>query len=183
MLFRSGRWCLGDARQRLPKLAASLVGRCDLVFLDAFSPGQCPQLWTQEFLARLASLLRPRGRLLTYCTAAAVRRCLELAGLDLASLAPDGDPTPGAFAGTPHGRRHWSDGTVASPTPLLKDGLLRSLNGMERDHLLSRAGVPYRDPLGTAEPELIHQWRREEQEREPGLMSTSAWRRRWGLER
>jgi hypothetical protein len=176
----SGCWCLGDARQLLQRLVPALRGRCDLVFLDAFSPGQCPQLWTQEFLGQLGSLLRPQGRLLTYCTAAAVRRGLELAGLELASLTPHGDPTGGEQPQLPD-RRHWSDGTAASPTPLPTDGLLRPLSEMEREHLLSRAGVPYRDPLGNAaKPEVLEQ-RRREQQGDLNLGSTSAWRRRWGL--
>ena len=49
-----GRWWLGDARQELGRLPATLARSCDLVFLDAFSPGRCPQLWTQEFLGALA---------------------------------------------------------------------------------------------------------------------------------
>jgi hypothetical protein len=52
---------------------------------------------------------------------------------------------------------------------------------MEREHLLSRAGVPYRDPLGNAaKPEVLEQ-RRREQQGDLNLGSTSAWRRRWGL--
>lgn len=176
----SGCWCLGDARQLLRHLVPTLRGRCDLVFLDAFSPGQCPQLWTQEFLGQLGILLRPKGRLLTYCAAAAVRRGLELAGLELASLRPHGDLTGGSQPQLAD-RRQWSDGTAASPSPLPTDGLLRPLSDMEREHLRSRAGVPYRDPLGNADTSELHEQRRREQQRDLSLESTSAWRRRWGL--
>ncbi|MFN6132057.1 MAG: MnmC family methyltransferase [Synechococcaceae cyanobacterium] len=178
-----GRWWLGDARRELRQLPLELSGGCDLVFLDAFSPGQCPQLWTREFLGQLAALLRPEGRLLTYCTAAAVRRGLELAGLQLASLRPEHHPPPQHQHSSTPGQRHWSAGTVASPTPLPVDALLRPLSAMEREHLLCRAAVPYRDPLGCAAPELIEAQRCEEQQRDLGLLSTSAWRRRWGVER
>ncbi|MEB3361623.1 MAG: MnmC family methyltransferase [Synechococcaceae cyanobacterium] len=177
-----GRWWLGDARQQLGCLPAALSGGCDLVFLDAFSPARCPQLWTQEFLGRLAELLRPQGRLLTYCTAAAVRRALELAGLRLASLRPDRERPEGGEAVLTRSRDHWSVGTVASPTPLATDASLRPLSDMEREHLLCRAAVPYRDPRGCAEPAMILAQRSEEQQRETGQVSTSAWRRRWGLD-
>ena len=177
-----GRWWLGDARQQLGRLPAALSGGCDLVFLDAFSPARCPQLWTQEFLGRLAELLRPQGRLLTYCTAAAVRRGMELAGLRLASLQPDRERSEGGEAGPRWSRDPWSVGTVASPTPLATAASLRPLSDMEREHLDSRAAVPYRDPQGCAEPATILAQRSEEQQRETGLISTSVWRRRWGLE-
>lgn len=178
----SGRWWLGDARCELRRLA-ELNGGCDLVFLDAFSPSQCPQLWSREFLGQLAELLRPEGRLLTYCTAAAVRRGLELAGLQLASLRPEREPPEGGAARATEVGCHWSAGTAASPTPIAADALLRPLSEMEREHLLSRASVPYRDPRGCAEPEAIKAARREEQQRQLGTLSTSAWRRRWGVER
>ncbi|KMM16977.1 tRNA (5-methylaminomethyl-2-thiouridine)(34)-methyltransferase MnmD, partial [Synechococcus sp. GFB01] len=79
----------GDARQRAGDLleARQLERGCDLVLLDAFSPQRCPELWSLEFLSLLARLLKPGGRLLTYCCAAAVRRSLKLAGLQLASIA------------------------------------------------------------------------------------------------
>ncbi len=81
----------GDGRARLSELLARLEGRCDLVLHDGFSPRHCPQLWSQEFLGDLAGLLAPEGRLLTYCSAAAVRQALVLAGLQLAAIcAPDG---------------------------------------------------------------------------------------------
>lgn len=178
----SGRWWLGDARQQLHNLPPAVWGCCDLVLLDAFSPGQCPQLWTLEFLGHLAALLSPHGRLLTYCSAAAVRHALQRSGLQLASLRPVHEQTERRPAEAAQPGRHWSDGTVASPAALPSDALLRHLDGMEQEHLLTRAAVPYRDPLGNAEPEAIRTRRRLEQERNPALSSTSAWRRRWGIE-
>jgi tRNA U34 5-methylaminomethyl-2-thiouridine-forming methyltransferase MnmC len=137
------------------------------VLLDAFSPRRCPQLWTLDFLSGLASLLNPQGRLLTYCSAAAVRRSLELTGLQLASTAPDGN-----------GRDQWAVGTVASPSSLPFAGTLRPLSSMEREHIESRAGEPYRDPGGSASAAQIHGDRAAAQ-RHSGAPSASAWRRRW----
>jgi tRNA U34 5-methylaminomethyl-2-thiouridine-forming methyltransferase MnmC len=169
-----GLWHLGDARQQLAPVLQQWAGQCDLVLHDAFSPGRCPELWTVELLSGLAGLLKPQGRLLTYCAAAAVRRALELAGLELASIA--------AGADTP---RLWSAGTAASPAPWPEPGsgsLLRPLSPMEREHLLTRAAEPYRDPSGTATAAAIQAERAQRQQRGSAL-STSAWRRRWGLDR
>ncbi|AFY27596.1 MnmC family methyltransferase [Cyanobium gracile] len=144
---------LGDARRLLPELLDMLAGRCHLVLLDAFSPPRCPQLWSREFLGRLVRLLRPDGRLLTYSSAAAVRRCLLELGLELRAIRPPDDEP-----------ERWSAGTAAGFTPLAPHPALRPLKPFEREHLASRAGVPYRDPTGTATAAEILERRRREQE-------------------
>ncbi|MDM7951999.1 MAG: MnmC family methyltransferase [Cyanobium sp. CZS 25K] len=159
-LTSSGRLLIGDARRRLPQLLGPLKGplkgRCDLVLLDAFSPLRCPQLWSREFLERLVRLLRPDGRLLTYSSAAAVRRCLVDLGLEVRALRPP-ECEPG----------RWSAGTVAGFAPLAAHPALRPLEPFEREHLASRAGLPYRDPSGTSTAAEILERRRREQERSP----------------
>lgn len=173
LLQRLGELCgsdhllWGDARARLPDLVERLEGRCDLVLLDAFSPRRCPELWSLEFLSQLARLLAPSGRLLTYSSAAAVRRALELGGLQLAAIAGGGG---------------WSAGTVASPTVLPSTAPLRPLSTMEREHMASTAGEPYRDPSGTAAGALMLTTRALAQAAS-GAESSSAWQRRWGIER
>lgn len=169
----------GDARQRVGELLSleaaggqGLAGRCDLVLLDAFSPQRCPELWSLEFLGALARLLKPEGRLLTYCCAAAVRHALQLLGLELASI---GGPPPA-----------WSFGTAASPAPLptgsAPGAALRPLTPMELEHLATRAAEPYRDPGGrAAAAEILAARQRAQATSTAG--STSAWRRRWGLDR
>ena len=52
----------------------------DAIFLDAFSPDVNPECWTSEFLQQLAPLLKPAGRLATYCVKGAVQRSLRSAG-------------------------------------------------------------------------------------------------------
>jgi len=178
-----GSWLLGDARTQLNALLTRWPGQCDLVLHDAFSPAHCPELWTLEFLGALARLLNPGGRLLTYCAAAAVRRALQLSGLELASLVA---PEPAGC----RQHRPWSAGTAASPTPLPASDdshtgsapVLRALSAMEIDHLQSRAGEPYHDPEGNADAATIRSRRAERQRLHAGE-STSAWRRRWGLAR
>jgi tRNA U34 5-methylaminomethyl-2-thiouridine-forming methyltransferase MnmC len=166
----------GDARQRLGELLSpsaaggqGLAGCCDLLLLDAFSPQRCPELWSLEFLGGLTRLLKPEGRLLTYCCAAAVRCSLQRLGLELASIA---GPPPA-----------WSYGTAASPSPLHGDkepeAVLRPLTPMELEHLATRAAEPYRDPSGRASAAAILTARQRAQAGSTAG-STSAWRRRWG---
>jgi tRNA U34 5-methylaminomethyl-2-thiouridine-forming methyltransferase MnmC len=166
-LVQSDRLLWGDGRQAITRLPAALQGGCDLVWLDAFSPRRCPQLWSLEFLAQLAALLRPEGRLITYSSAAAVRAGLVAAGLQLASIAAS-DPD------------QWSGGTVASPTPLGESFPLRSLTAKESDHLLCSAAEPYLDPTGQASAATLLAERRLRQSQSRAV-SGSAWRRRWGV--
>jgi|688.fasta_scaffold227405_2 tRNA U34 5-methylaminomethyl-2-thiouridine-forming methyltransferase MnmC len=169
----------GDARQRLPELLGErqLAGQCDLVLLDAFSPPHCPELWSLEFLGQLARLLKPQGRLLTYCCAAAVRHSLRLAGLELASIQPPAELATELATGNA-----WSYGTAASPTALASGGPVWPLAPMELEHLHTRAAEPYRDPSGRATAAAILAARQRAQAASTAT-STSAWRRRWGLER
>ncbi len=161
----------GDARQQLRQLPAD--GRFDLIFLDAFSPSKCPQLWSEEFLQSLADLLAPSGRLLTYCRAAAVRNSLRHAGLALRSLLPKSREGSA-----------WSAGTLAlrpsddhQPCPAIGPGW-RGLSAMEEEHLQTCAGVPYRDPTGTDSAALILN-RRQQEQAFADRPSTSAWQRKW----
>ena len=175
----SGATALAGAMDGPPSLHSDglqgcgpLAGRCDLVLLDAFSPRRCPGLWSQEFLGRLAQLLQPNGRLLTYSSAAAVRRALDHAGLHLAAIAA----TAGASVDC------WSAGTVASPSPLPGTAPLRPLTPMEQEHLVCRAGETYRDPTGMASAAAILA---ERQQRQACSSAESAgqWQRRWGIAR
>ena len=166
-LVRSERLLWGDARQAVRRLPAALQGGCDLVWLDAFSPRRCPQLWSLEFLAQLAALLKPEGRLITYSSAAAVRAALVAAGLQLASIAASAS-------------EQWSSGTVAAPTALGESFPLRFLTAMEWDHLFSAAAEPYRDPTGLASAATLLAERQLRQSKSNAI-SGSAWRRRWGV--
>jgi len=175
-LCSSERMLWGDARSRLPDLLNSQRGQLDLVLMDAFSPSRCPQLWTLEFLSGLAALLQPEGRLLTYCSAAAIRNALRQAGLQLASIA--------APSGLLKQTSDWSGGTAASPSRLDGDPRLRPLSRMEEEHLHTNAAEPYRDPSGSAEPAGILRQRQQAQAiamASGRVEGTGAWRRRWGV--
>ena len=184
-LLERGRWqsdqtsvrmLWGDARQTLAELVRERRGQVELVWHDAFSPRRCPQLWTVELLGAATALLTPTGRWISYSSAAAVRETLRLRGLHLGTL-----EIPAAPAGQTNA---WSGGTLASAVPLGPSPLWRDLSPMERDHLVSGAGEPYRDPSGTAEATAILNSRQEAQAaaRASGRRgSSSAWRRRWGV--
>jgi len=174
-LGQGDRLLWGDGRQGVRRLPADLQGGCDLVWLDAFSPRRCPQLWSLEFLAQLAALLKPQGRLITYSSAAAVRAALVAAGLHLATIAACAPQYDGQ-----HDSQHWSRGTVASPMPLGDSGPLCSLTAMEWDHLHCAAAEPYRDPTGQASAATLLAERRVRQSQGTAL-SGSEWRRRWGV--
>ena len=52
----------------------------DVIFFDAFSPTDAPELWTVEVFRQALNLLSEGGLLTTYCAKGVVRRNLELAG-------------------------------------------------------------------------------------------------------
>jgi tRNA U34 5-methylaminomethyl-2-thiouridine-forming methyltransferase MnmC len=75
---------VGDLRRR-HSLAGCVEDRpheaaCDAVYFDPFAPDSNPELWRQEFLARIHPLLRSGGRLVTYCVNRTVRDTMERVG-------------------------------------------------------------------------------------------------------
>lgn len=161
--FLTAHLAIGDARQTLTQVVPRDF-KADAIFLDPFSPPKCPQLWTVEFLQNLGDRLSPRGRLATYCSAAAVRRGLQLAGLHIAT-------TPDPVTAHPCRRPL---GTLASPQPLN----VPDFPSWEAEHLQTKAAIPYRDPQGILTPAEILAQRQAEQEISD-LESTSRWKKRW----
>jgi tRNA U34 5-methylaminomethyl-2-thiouridine-forming methyltransferase MnmC len=154
----SAQLLVGDARQTIQQVFQPGC-QADAIFLDPFSPPRCPQLWTVEFLGWVSRCLTPTGRLATYSCSAAVRTALQQAGLAIGSTAPIGRRSPG---------------TVASFSPVN----LPPLSQQEREHLQTRAAIPYRDPDLNASASEILQHRQQEQQ-DSGLESTSSWKQRW----
>lgn len=155
---------LGDARQQIQPLVAQ-GWQADIIFLDPFSPPHCPQLWTIEFLSLVSKCLkREGGELATYSCAAAVRSALMEIGL---SIKPIQTPV-----------RKWP-GTLASYSlESTLDTTLSLFSQQEREHLQTRAAVPYRDPsLQASAKEILT--RREKEQRASSLLSASQWRSRW----
>ncbi|MCT7981770.1 MnmC family methyltransferase [Laspinema sp. A4] len=155
--FQGTLW-LGDARKTIQQVVNQGF-QVDAIFLDPFSPPNCPQLWTVEFLGWVARCLSPTGRLATYSCSASVRTALMAAGLKLGATAPVGRRSPG---------------TVAS----FCDRDLPPLSPQEQEHLQTRAATPYRDPNLSDSAEEIRQRRQQEQDLSP-LEPTSSWKKRW----
>ena len=116
----------GDARAVVPLLEREYY---DAIFLDAFSPRVAPELYTVEFISLLAGVLKKRGVLATYTSAAPMRAALIEAGFHVGQ-------------GPVFGRK--SGGTLASMDPRMVRKPLDWRD--ERMIALSDAGIPYRDP-------------------------------------
>ncbi len=149
---------IGDARNTINEVYQSGF-KADAIFLDPFSPPQCPHLWTVEFLRLVSQCLQIDGLLATYSCAAAVRTALLNAQLSIGSTFPVGRKAPG---------------TVARFNTLCVPALSQS----EKEHLQTRAAVPYRDPKLIDSPEAIIK-RRELEQQASDLEPTSRWRKRW----
>ncbi|QSJ16807.1 tRNA (5-methylaminomethyl-2-thiouridine)(34)-methyltransferase MnmD [Nostoc sp. UHCC 0702] len=125
--YLNARLLIGDARTSIG-LVHQLGFQADAIFLDPFSPPQCPQLWTVEFIQQLSRCLHVDGILATYSCAAAVRTALLLAGLVIGSTPAVGRRSPGTVAahrldgemggiGAPSGvGGQWGDGELGAPT-------------------------------------------------------------------
>jgi tRNA U34 5-methylaminomethyl-2-thiouridine-forming methyltransferase MnmC len=148
---------IGDARSTIQQLPPNW--QADAIFLDPFSPPSCPQLWTVEFLGKVAKHLQPQGKLATYSCSAAVRSALLAAELKIGATIPVGRKSPG---------------TIASFTPTD----LPPLSPQEQEHLQTRAAIPYRDPNLSDPANVILHRRHLEQQISP-LEPTSRWKKRW----
>ena len=156
---------IGDARSLILQVHKSGF-QADAIFLDPFSPPQCPQLWTLEFIQKVSECLHENGLMATYSCAAAVRTALLTAGLAVGSTPPIGRRTPGTIAG------HFKHGTKSSIS------FFSPLSQGEKEHLLTRAAIPYRDPSLSDTAAMILK-RRQEEVQVSTLESSSQWRKRW----
>lgn len=73
--------------------------RFDVIYFDAFSPTQQPELWTEEIFKNMFQLLKSQGILVTYCAQGQMKRNMKAAGFKIKSL-------PG-----PPGKREMTRGT------------------------------------------------------------------------
>ncbi len=62
------------------------VGSYNLIYFDAFAPNVQPEMWTEEVFAKLFSVLKPNGSLVTYCAKGEVKRTLKKVGFEVESL-------------------------------------------------------------------------------------------------
>jgi tRNA U34 5-methylaminomethyl-2-thiouridine-forming methyltransferase MnmC len=61
-------------------------GQFDLVFYDAFGPGDQAELWDIAALRRMYSVMRPNGVLVTYCAQGQFKRNLKSLGFAVEAL-------------------------------------------------------------------------------------------------
>lgn len=157
----SARLLIGDARTTIG-IVRNMGFLADAIFLDPFSPPQCPQLWTVEFIQQVSLCLNPNGILATYSCAAAVRTALLTAQLIIGSVPPFGRRSPSTIATS-----------LTHQMPLEY-----TLSQQEKEHLMTRAAIPYRDPQLKDSSQIIFN-RREEEQKASLLEPTRQWRERW----
>lgn len=58
----------------------------DLIYFDAFGPRVQPELWEQEVMDKMFTLLKKGGALVTYCAKGEVKRRMKSAGFEVISL-------------------------------------------------------------------------------------------------
>ena len=161
----------GDARDKINIIPSSI--KFDLIYLDGFSPQKCPQVWTIEFLSKVAEKLNSQGYLITYSSSAAVRKTLRNLGLEIFTIKP-----------SLNNRTFWSQGTVAiskfEKNKLKPNFNLKKLSLMEEEHLLTKASIPYRDQgLNSSKDDIIN--KRFDEQLFSDLLSTNKWREKWGM--
>ena len=161
----------GDAREKIDFIPS--VNKFDLIYLDGFSPQKCPQVWTIEFLSKVAEKLNPQGYLITYSSSAAVRKTLINLGLEIFTIKPSFNE-----------RNFWSQGTVAiakfDKNKLKPNFYFEKLSVMEEEHLLTKASIPYRDQhLNSSKDDIIK--KRLDEQLLSNLVSTKKWKKKWGM--
>ena len=158
---------IGDARKEILNLPKEL--NFDLIFLDGFSPQKCPEIWSFEFLSQLKNKIKYEGYLITYTSAAAIRKSLKNLGFNLFNILP-----------TFLDKNHWSDGTLATFDNQQNNPYIKQLSEMEIEHLNTKASIPYRDPTGEMLSKEILEIREKEQKFSK-LLNTNSWRKKWEM--
>ena len=158
---------IGDARKEILNLPKEV--NFDLIFLDGFSPQKCPEIWSFEFLSQLKNKIKYEGYLITYTSAAAVRKSLKNLGFNLFNILP-----------TFSDKNHWSDGTLATFDNQQNNPYIKQLSEMEIEHLNTKASIPYRDPTGEMLSKEIIEIRKKEQQFSK-LLNTNSWRKKWEM--
>lgn len=58
----------------------------DIIYFDAFSPSEQPELWTETIFKKMYDLLHPNGVLVTYCAQGQMKRNMKQAGFKVKAL-------------------------------------------------------------------------------------------------
>ena len=161
----------GDARQKINSIPENI--KFDLIYLDGFSPQKCPQIWSVEFLEKVTEKLNANGYLITYSSAAAIRKTLREFGLNIFNIKPN-----------LISKNSWSNGTIAikkiDEETLQSNLHFEKLSSKEEEHLFTKASIPYRDPsLSSMTKEIIEN--RVEEQLLSNLNNSKKWRDKWGM--
>lgn len=60
--------------------------KADVIYFDAFSPREQPELWTEDIFLNMYSMLKWPGKLVTYCAQGQMKRNLKSAGFIVKAL-------------------------------------------------------------------------------------------------
>ena len=74
---------LGDVHDVLTKIENKPLGLVDTWFLDGFSPGKNPEMWTQKLFENMALLAKDQCHFATFTAAGHVKRGLREAGFEV----------------------------------------------------------------------------------------------------
>ena len=58
----------------------------DVIYFDAFSPSEQPELWTEQMFKKMYDLLNENGVLVTYCAQGQMKRNMKQVGFKVQSL-------------------------------------------------------------------------------------------------
>ncbi|MCQ2739449.1 MAG: MnmC family methyltransferase [bacterium] len=126
---------IDDARKTVVNLIDDYY---DLIFLDAFTFTNSPELWTVEFIEQLYKKLSQNGKILTYSNSASVRMAFLNNNLYVGKIK---DEITGNFVGT-----------IASKD---KSAIKYPLNNYELGLCNTKAGIPYHDENLSLPKEII----------------------------
>ena len=135
----------------------------DIIFLDAFTPTCAPSLWTIDFIKCLYTHVSNSGMILTYTSAAPVRKAFIDAGLNIGKIY---NKFENRFSGT-----------IASKD---KSCIEYPLSDYEIGILETKAGIPYKDFTLSKTDEEILNLRKYEVEHS-NLLSATEYKRKLNL--
>ena len=150
---------INDARQEIK----SDTSEYDFIFLDAFTPDKCPNLWSIDFFKLLYDHLSYDGMILTYSNSAKVRNAFLNAGFYIGKIF---NPIENKFSGT-----------IATRNMTL---IKNELSEFDLGLLKTKAGIFYRDKNLTAtNKEIIEQHKSDVAESD--LISATAYKKQYNI--
>lgn len=73
-------------KHMLPVAEFATEKRFDLIYYDAFAPAKQAEMWTEERMQQMFSMLNEGGKLVTYCANGQFKRNLKAVGFGIQSL-------------------------------------------------------------------------------------------------